>query len=199
MTPNRPLPGRKFVLQFIRVLRFGIAFYVAGLSITMLVLSAISVHVGGIIASIYLIPASLVLVALELGYLCSRVGVLKYEMQPLRILGLQFISAVITGVAWPNFVLFILCCVAFGLTLGLMNLVGIYYLFWRQHAQEEGLYAWSDSGEKSPESEGQIFLNTSDGEEDALLIRNGSEVDIESTRTNPSAPVRNGPEIMSVD
>ncbi|KAG8690977.1 Phosphoglucomutase-2 [Ceratobasidium sp. 423] len=198
MTPNRPLPGRKLVLHLIRILRFGIALYVAGLSIATIIVSGITMNVGGIIASVYLIPASLILLALEFGYLCSRVGVLKYEMQPLRIIALQFISAMITGIAWPELVFFIFGCVAFGLTLGLMNLVGIYYLFWRHHAQEDGLYAWGEDGEKSPRAEGQIFLNTGDGEEDALLLENGSGVDIESARTSQTSS-HNGPEIMSVD
>ncbi|KAH7338369.1 hypothetical protein B0J17DRAFT_662254 [Rhizoctonia solani] len=199
MTPSRPLPGRKYVLYLIRALRFAIALYITGLSIATVILSGVNVNVGGIIASIYLIPAALGLVALEFGYLYSRVGALKHEMQPLRIIGLQFISAMVTGIAWPNFELFIACCVGFGLSVGLMNLVGIYYLFWRHHAQEEGLYAWGGDGEKSPEPERQIFLSGRDGEEDALLIRNGSEANIVSSGRSRSSLIHGGPEIMSVD
>ncbi|KAJ1305120.1 hypothetical protein OPQ81_000157 [Rhizoctonia solani] len=172
MALNRPLPGRKLVLNLIRILRFGTALYVTGLSIATIIFSGITLNVG---------------------------GVLKYEMQPLRIIALQFVSATIAGIAWPEIVFFIVACVAFGLTLGLMNLVGIYYLFWRQHAQEDGLYAWSEDGEKSPELGGRIFLNTGEGEEDALLLRNGSDVDIESGRTSHSSSMHSGPEILSVD
>ncbi|CEL59891.1 hypothetical protein RSOLAG1IB_09175 [Rhizoctonia solani AG-1 IB] len=155
-------------------------------------------NVGGIIASIYLIPAAFILLALELGYLSSRAGALKH-MQPLRIIGLQFVSAMITGVSWQSIDFFIACCVAFGMSIGLMNIVAIYYILWGRHAQEDGLYTWREGSAKSSSSEGGIIFDTKDGEDSALLIRNGSESDVESMRTSQSSLLYGGPTIVSVD
>ena len=190
MAPN--LPGRKIVLFLIRAVRFVMTFYLVGASITTLVLSSLMVNVGGIITSIYLIPASLVLAALELGYLRSRTSLLRFEMHPVRVIALQFLSAMMAGAGWPDLITFILGCVAFGVTIGLMNLIGIYYLCWGTVGHEEGSDAWDLDCEKSP---GTLFLMP--GEEDALLA--GSEGP-DSARISSSEDSKcSGPEVLSVD
>ncbi|QRW20695.1 hypothetical protein RhiXN_05684 [Rhizoctonia solani] len=155
-------------------------------------------NVGGIIASIYLIPTTFVLLALELGYLRSHAGVIG-RMQTLRIVGLQFASAMMTGISWYTIKFFIPCCVAFGMSVGIMNLVAIYYILWGRHARKMGsmlLPKWR----QVPKSDYRSAFNARDGEEDALLlIRNRSETDIESARTNQSSSSHDGPKIVNVD
>ncbi|KAG9075058.1 hypothetical protein FRC06_010302 [Ceratobasidium sp. 370] len=190
-----PLPGERVVLFLIRALRLTIAIYIFGLSIANIVVAGISGWVGGIIASVYLIPASAVLLILELGFLArhirSRVSLLRYEMHPVRMIALQAIGAMLcTG---P---LFILGCVGFGLAVGLMNLVGVYHLFWKGRGSESGSDVWGQDEEKSPR--GRFLAAPGLGEEDALLISVGSSDDLGNRAGSEEGSARSGPTVLSV-
>lgn len=190
---NTP-PGERFVRFLIRLLRFITAAFIVGLSIATIIVSGLTGNIGGIIASIYIIPAALVPFALEFAFLRriigSRVSVLKQEMHPTRIVALQFFGAMLAGVNWPNLVLFILGCVCLGLAIGLMNLVGIYHLFWHGRTHEgEGSDAWSLESEKWQRGR---FLLPNHSNEDVLFAAGRDSSDEE--RSSGSGPV-----ILSTD
>jgi hypothetical protein len=176
-------------------LRFTTAFYIVGLSLANIIVSRLTGNIGGIIASVYIIQAAFVLFALEFGFLCRRIGsripVLHYEMHPTRTIALQALGAVITG--GP---LFIPGRVALGLAVGLMNLVGIYHLFWSGGGAETGSDTWSQD-EKAPR--GPLIMPPTAGEEDALLISMlGSEDDVES-QAGSDRSNRGGPTVLGLD
>ncbi|QRW07159.1 hypothetical protein RhiLY_06158 [Ceratobasidium sp. AG-Ba] len=189
------LPGRRLALFTIRALRLLTAAYIFGLSIANVVIAGVDGWVGSIIASVYIIPMAFVLLLLEFGFVARfirpRVSLLRYEMHPVRLVALQALGAMLcTG---P---LFIPACVAFGLAVGLMNLVGLYHLFWRGAGEETGSDAWSVD-EKMPR--GNLLMPPSPGEEDALLISVASSEDLESQVRSQQESVRSGPTVLSVD
>ncbi|KAG8684584.1 hypothetical protein FRC08_013619 [Ceratobasidium sp. 394] len=191
-----PLPGERVVRYMIRALRIATALYLFGLSIANIVVAGIDGWVGGIIASAYLIPASFVLLILELAFLArfirSHVSLLRYEMHPVRMVALQAIGAMLcTG---P---LFILGCVGFGLAVGLMNLVGVYHLFWKGRGSEEGSDVWSQDEEKM--DRGRFLEGVGSGEEDALLVSVGTWDDLENQAGSEEGSGRSGPTVLSVD
>ncbi|KAF8598942.1 hypothetical protein BDV93DRAFT_320123 [Ceratobasidium sp. AG-I] len=197
MHPTREAPplGEQFVRYVINVVRFITAAMIAGVSIATVIVSGLTGHVGGIIASIYIIPAAFVLLALEFAFLrrlmSSRFSVLKQSMHPTRIIALQFFGAMLAGVNWPNIALFILGCVCLGLGIGLMNLVGIYHLFWHRRTGEgNGSDAWSLETEQW--SKGRLLLVNNSEEE--VLFTAGRDVceDEESS-------IGSGPVILSTD
>ncbi|KAG8703348.1 hypothetical protein FRC12_010792 [Ceratobasidium sp. 428] len=195
-----PLPGERVVRFLIRALRLATVGYVFGLTIANIIIAGIDGWIGEIIASVYLLPVSFVLLILEFGFLArfvrSRVSLLRQEMHPVRMIALQAVSAMLcTG---P---LFIPACVAFGLSVGLMNLVGVYHLFWKGRGGEEsGSDVWSQSDvEKAPRSSGLLMPAPSFGEEDALLISVGSVDDLTNQSGSEQGSARSGPTVLSVD
>ncbi|KAG8738960.1 hypothetical protein FRC12_016472 [Ceratobasidium sp. 428] len=97
--------------------------------------------------------------------------------------------------------LFIPACVAFGLSVGLMNLVGVYHLFWKGRGGEEsGSDVWSqDDVEKAPRNSGLLMPAPGPGEEDALLISVGSMDDLTNQSGSEQGSARSGPTVLSVD
>ncbi|KAG8735400.1 hypothetical protein FRC10_010625 [Ceratobasidium sp. 414] len=191
-----PLPGERVVLFLIRALRLVTAIYIFGLTIANIIVAGISGWVGGIIASVYLIPASFVLLILECGFLArhirSRVSLLRHEMHPVRIIALQAIGAMLcTG---P---LLIPGCVAFGLAVGLMNLIGVYHLFWKGRGKEAGSDVWSQDEEKSPRD--RLLAASGLGEEDALLVSVGSLDDLENQVGSEEGSARSESRVLRVD
>jgi hypothetical protein len=118
------------------VLRLMTAIFISVLSIITLVSSIATLSIGHIIASVHLLPASLVLLALELEffhvYLADRFQLTMDEMYPARMIALQFLAAVLCGIndEYTGTALFIMGCIAFGTTVGLVHLNGIHGLFW---------------------------------------------------------------------
>ncbi|KAB5596092.1 hypothetical protein CTheo_364 [Ceratobasidium theobromae] len=181
MVPPRSAPCRGFVLFLIRFLRFILALYNVGLSIATIAISGIVGQVGGIIACIYIIPAAFALLALELGIFKFRtcISLFRREVQPSRIIALQFLSAVHMGVTWVNSDLFIAACVLFGLSVGLMNLIGLYCLLWGGQLEEEtGVCSTSAKSHDlylmSADEEALLF-STGKGDEESHLTGRGSE------------------------
>ncbi|KAG9120057.1 hypothetical protein FRC07_004614 [Ceratobasidium sp. 392] len=196
----RPLTVKRVVLFLIRALRIITTLYVFALSITNIVFAGVSGWVGGIIASVYILPASFVLLILEVGFLARfirrHVSLLRQEMHPVRIIALQAISAMLcTGM------LLIPACVALGLSIGLMNLVGIYHLIWKgSDDQESGSDAWRWlDEEKFPQFDPLLLPAPGSGEEDALLISVNSADDLENQAGSEEGSGRSGPSVLSVD
>ncbi|KAG9125845.1 hypothetical protein FRC07_005968 [Ceratobasidium sp. 392] len=119
------------------VFRLIAAAYIVVLSVITLIsaLLHLSESVGIIIASVHILPASLVLLALELEvfreYATIRFPDFHDDMYSARGIALQFLAAILTGINHQrDFIQFIMGCVAFGITVGLVHLNGIHNLLW---------------------------------------------------------------------
>ncbi|KAG9095556.1 hypothetical protein FRC06_009676 [Ceratobasidium sp. 370] len=126
--PTEPLP---IVAGVFRLLA---AAYIAFLSVLTLISSLLDLDIGLIIASVHILPASLVLLGLELeafrDYAALRFLALHDGMYPARTIALQFLAAILTGINRYSPAKFIMGCVAFGITVSLVHLSGIHGLFW---------------------------------------------------------------------
>ncbi|KAG8741112.1 hypothetical protein FRC10_003293 [Ceratobasidium sp. 414] len=126
--PTKPLPILAGVFRLL------VAAYITVLSVMALFSSLLNLDVGLIIASVHLLPASLVLLGLELEvfreYATLRFSALPDGMYPARTIALQFLAAILTGINRNSPTKFIMGCVAFGITVSLVHLGGIHGLFW---------------------------------------------------------------------